>query len=111
MPSARPACDVKGIMNTVLTTRKEAEGIAAQLTAIGLTVTEIYIPQFTNGPFPTPQDGDKKFYHFRFLNGASGFNAGQIRWTMLCCPGRWPIMITEEVAREAGKPRMPWESE
>lgn len=56
----------------------------------------IYIPAYI-GPFATPEQGDKKFYHFRFRNGASGFNAGLVKRTMEYAPTRWPIMIATEV--------------
>jgi hypothetical protein len=55
----------------------------------------IYIPDY--GYFATPSQGDKKFYHFRFRNGANGFNAGLVKRTMEYAPTRWPIMIATEV--------------
>jgi hypothetical protein len=62
----------------------------------------IYVPAYFAGPFPTPQAGDAKFYHFRFRNGADGFNAGLIAETMRFAPSRWPLMIALEV-NAAGK--------
>lgn len=55
----------------------------------------IYIPQYAQ--FATPQQGDQKFYHLRFRNGAEGFNAGLVKATMTIFPTRWPIMIATEV--------------
>lgn len=57
----------------------------------------IYVPMYS-GPFATPQDGEREFYHFRFHNGADGFNAGLIKRTMEYSPTRWPLMIATEVA-------------
>jgi hypothetical protein len=57
----------------------------------------IYIPMY-NGPFATPKDGEREFYHFRFRNGADGFNAGLVKRTMEYSPTRWPLMIATEVA-------------
>lgn len=94
---------------TFLTTLDEAKAIATALGSIGGGVTEVYIPEYTTGPFPTPRDGERLFHHFRFQNGASGMNAGAVKWTMQSCPGRWPLMLAEEVEREANKPRWPWE--
>lgn len=59
----------------------------------------IYIPEY--GYFNTPSEGDKKFYHLRFKNGAEGFNAGLVANTMRLFPTRWPLMITEEVVNSA----------
>jgi hypothetical protein len=38
----------------------------------------IYVPKWEGGPtaFPVPQDGERKFLHFRLRNGASGLNVG-----------------------------------
>jgi hypothetical protein len=104
-------------------TLDEAKAVAAQLTDIGGGVlpynpnTEIdmyppgqnddpqrsgiYIPAYTTGPFATPQQGDSKFYHFRFENGAEGFNVGLIKATMAFSPTRWPLMLALEVNAEA----------
>jgi hypothetical protein len=105
------------------TTLEQAKALAAQLAEIGGGVlpynpnTEldsyppgqnddpkrsgIYIPVYVTGPFPTPGDGDRKFYHFRFANGAEGFNAGLVAGTMAFSPTRWPVMIAAEVNAEA----------
>lgn len=89
-------------------TLKEAKLIADQLTVanIGRGVppynanepdkSGIYIPEY-NGPFATPEDGERKFYHIRFRNGAEGFNAGLLAQTMRYAPTRWPLMIATEV--------------
>ncbi len=60
----------------------------------------IYIPSFA--PFDTPSQGDKKFYHFRFRNGAEGVNAALVKATMMMCPTRWPFMIAIDV--QTGRP-------
>lgn len=100
-------------------TLDQAKAVAAQLADIGggvmpyndKTVVEmnppgmdndpnrsgIYIPAYPTGPFPTPQDGDRKFYHLRFENGAEGFNAGLVKATMAQFPTRWPLMLALEV--------------
>lgn len=81
-----------------LATLDEAKAIAAKLANIGGGIKDIYIPEYT-GPFATPQIGDSKFYHFRFYNGAEGFNAGLVRSFMNAYPTSWPNMIATEVAR------------
>jgi hypothetical protein len=104
-------------------TLAQAQAIAAQLADIGGGVlpynpaTEIelnppgqdtdpnksgiYIPAYVCGPYPTPcGPGDAKFYHFRFQNGAEGFNAGLIAGTMAFSPSRWPVMLSLEVNAE-----------
>jgi len=55
----------------------------------------IYIPVYCGTP--TPQQGDRKFYHLRFRNGADGFNAGLVKATMTIFPTRWPVMVGTEV--------------
>lgn len=55
----------------------------------------IYIPEY--GRFGTPEDGDRKFYHFRFNSGVDGFNVGLIKGSMLIFPTRWPLMLAQEV--------------
>ena len=94
-------------MTTQFTTLDEAKAVAKQLSAIGggvppydandPEVSGIYIPEYSVGPFPTPQDGDRRFYHVRFRNGADGFNAGLMKATMEIFPTRWPVMISSEV--------------
>lgn len=79
-----------------LATLDEAKAIAAKLSGIGGGVADVYIPQYY-GPFATPENGTAKFYHFRFHNGADGFNAGLVRTTMQYFPTRWPLMIATEV--------------
>ncbi len=97
-------------MNTQYTTLDEAKDIAKKLDDIGGGVlpyiapeddpdgnSGIYIPEYSQGPFRTPSDADRKFYHFRFRNGAEGLNAGLIRGTMRFSPARWKDMVTLEV--------------
>jgi hypothetical protein len=60
----------------------------------------IYIVEF-QGPYATPQDGDRKFYHFRFANGAAGINAGLVRRMMQFSPTRWPLMMANDVNQAA----------
>ncbi len=79
-----------------LATMEEAKDIAAKLSAIGGGVAEIYIPDYL-GPYAPPEDGAAKFYHFKFRNGADGFNVGLVRTVMLYFPSRWPLMIATEV--------------
>lgn len=110
-------------MTTQYVTLDEAKKIAKQIGEIGggvlpynpETVDEyaaplqdddpnrsgIYIPSYIGGPFATPSNGDAKFFHFRFVNGAEGFNAGLIKATMAYSPTRWPLMLALEV--EAAK--------
>lgn len=83
-------------MNNQLATVQEAAEIANQLGAIGGGVIDTYIPQY-EGPFQPPAEGDAKFLHFRFLNGADGFNVGLIRAFMQYSPLRWPLMVGAEV--------------
>jgi hypothetical protein len=80
-----------------LATAEEAKEIAKRLGSIGGGVAETYIPEY-GGPYSPPQDGNAKFYHFRFRNGADGFNVGLIRTTMQYFPTRWPVMISTEVS-------------
>ena len=86
-----------------LATIDEAKQIAKELGTIGGGVAAIEIPQYF-GPFAAPEDGDKKFYHFRFQNGADGFNVGLVRCTMQIFPSRWPLMVATEVNAAAKKP-------
>jgi hypothetical protein len=74
----------------------EAKAIAAKLGVIGGGVADTYIPEYL-GPYSTPENGPAKFYHFRFHNGAAGFNVGLIRTTMMYYPSSWPLMIATEV--------------
>ncbi|MGH7836339.1 MAG: hypothetical protein ACREQC_00785 [Candidatus Binataceae bacterium] len=86
-------------------TLSEAKAIAQQLNSIGGgvrpfadddSVSGIYIPDYF-GPYPTPSIGDSKFYHFRFNNGAEGFNVGLIRLFMQVFPTSWSGMISAQV--------------
>jgi hypothetical protein len=79
-----------------LATLDEAKQIAAKLGAIGGGVSDTYIPDYF-GPYAAPENGGSKFYHFRFHNGAEGFNVGLVRTTMQYFPSRWPLMIATEV--------------
>jgi hypothetical protein len=83
-------------MYNQLATREEAQQIAQALGSIGGGVVETYIPEY-GGPFLVPENGAAKFYHFRFANGAEGFNVGLIRAFMQYSPMRWPTMIATEV--------------
>jgi hypothetical protein len=92
-------------MNSQLVTLKEAEEIASQLTGIGGGVlpfnddpekSGIYIPPY-GGPYTAPEDGEKKFYHFRFRNGAEGFNAGLVKALQRQFRASWPLMLAGEV--------------
>ena len=79
-----------------LSTLAEAKAIALQLGSAGNGVKDIYIPEY-EGPWAVPEIGDSKFYHFRFNNGAEGFNAGLIRTLMKQCPTSWLIMVITEI--------------
>lgn len=83
-----------------LATIDEAKAIAAKLGVIGGGVTDTYIPEYL-GPYAAPENGTAKFYHFRFKNGADGFNVGLVRTTMQIFPSRWPLMISTEVEASA----------
>ena len=104
-------------MTSQFVTLEDAKAIAAQLGDIGggvlpynanteletappfqdddPTRSGIYIPVYCQ--VATPQQGDHKFYHFRFRNGAEGFNAGLIKAEMQIFPTRWPMMVATEV--------------
>lgn len=79
-----------------LATIEEAKAIALQLGPAGNGVKDIYIPEY-GGPYTVPENGNSKFYHFRFNNGADGFNAGLIRTLMRQCPTTWLNMVTTEI--------------
>ena len=83
-------------MYNQLATYQEAQEIAKQLVSIGGGVAATYIPEY-EGPFSPPENGPSKFLHFRFANGAEGFNVGLIRAFMQYSPTRWPSMIGAEV--------------
>jgi hypothetical protein len=89
-------------MYNQLATYQEAQEIAKQLGTIGGGVVDTYIPEY-GGPFTAPENGPAKFLHFRFANGAEGFNVGLIRAFMQYSPLRWPTMIGTEV--EAARKR------
>jgi hypothetical protein len=78
-----------------LSTLEEAKAIAAKVGAIGGGVDDIYVPEV--GPFALSANGPAKFHHFRFKNGAEGFNVGLIRMFMQLFPSRWPLMLATEV--------------
>lgn len=86
-------------MYNQLATPEEAAEIAKALGGIGGGVTDTYVPEY-GGPFVPPENGTAKFLHFRFANGAEGFNVGLIRAFMQYSPLRWPVMISTEVERE-----------
>ena len=66
------------------------------------TVSGIYTPDYF-GPYGTPSIGDSMFYHFRFNNGAEGFNVGLIRLYMQVFPATWLSMITPQVNAAAAQ--------
>lgn len=82
-----------------LTTMDEAKTIASELWFAGGGVKDIYIPEYL-GPYSSPENGLAKFYHFRFHNGAEGFNAGLIREFRKMFKFTWPQIIMDEVNRE-----------
>ena len=83
-----------------LATLPEAQDIARDLVNIGGGVVDIYIPEYL-GPYRPPEIGDAKFYHFKFANGADGFNAGLIRTMRRMFPTSWPSNVALEVERSA----------
>ena len=83
-------------MYNQLATYQEAKDIATQLGSVGGGVVDTYVPEY-EGPFAPPENGLSKFLHFRFANGADGFNVGLIRAFMQYSPLRWPSMIGAEV--------------
>ncbi|MBI2688696.1 MAG: hypothetical protein HYX27_20535 [Acidobacteria bacterium] len=84
-------------MNTnQLATLEEAVDIKKQLGLFGGGVSNVYVPEYQY--FAAPNDGDKKFYHFDFVNGAKGLNVGLIRETIKRNPFTWPAMIAADIA-------------
>jgi hypothetical protein len=83
-------------MYNQLATYEEAKKIANELGSIGGGVVDTYIPEY-GGPFTQPENGPAKFLHYRFANGAEGFNVGLIRAFMQNSPMSWPAMIGTEV--------------
>jgi len=79
-----------------LSTLDEAKAVALQLGSAGNGVKDIYIPEY-EGPWAPPELGSSKFYHFRFNNGAEGFNVGLIRTLMKQCPTSWLNMVSTEI--------------
>ena len=57
---------------------------------------DIFIPEYF-GPWAAPEIGNSKFYHYRFNNGAEGFNVGLIRTLMKQCPTSWLNMVSTEI--------------
>ena len=84
-------------------TLEEAKAIAAKLTSVGGGVADIYVAEMV-GPFSAATIGDARFYHFRFRNGADGFNVGLIRTMMQSNPSRWPLMLAAEVNSASSSP-------
>jgi hypothetical protein len=79
-----------------LATFEEAVSLSKEIPAsCGGGVTSIYIPKW-GGPFPIPEDGDKKFYHFGFANGMDGVNVGLVRESKQRNPN-WVEMLSLEV--------------
>lgn len=93
-------------MSNQFVTLEQAKKVAKELGAIGGGVppynqddsetSGIYVADYV-GPFATPEEGERKFFHIRFRNGADGFNAGLIKRTMEYSPTRWPLMLALEV--------------
>jgi hypothetical protein len=80
-----------------LSTMAETKAIAVQLGSAGGGVRDTYIPEYA-GPWAAPEIGDSKFYHYRFANGAEGYNVGLIRTLMKQCPSSWLNMVITEIA-------------
>lgn len=82
-------------------TQAELEFVAKKMAEIGYPVIESYIPQYQ--VFPTPEQGDNKFWHLAFKNKKDkevrGFNAGLILKFMRYSPLGWPEMIINEINR------------
>lgn len=87
-----------------LTTLEEARAIARDLAAMGGGVIDVYIPEYL-GPYRPPEIADAKFYHFKFANGAEGFNAGLIREMRKMFRTSWPSIVAMEVDRAAASLR------
>lgn len=79
-----------------LATEEEAKAIALQLAGVGNGVQEYYIPEY-DGPWAAPVMGNSKFFHYRFKNGAEGFNVGLIRTLQRQCPTSWLNMVATEI--------------
>ena len=79
-----------------LSTMDEAKAIALLLGSAGNGVKDVYIPEY-QGPWAAPELGDSKFYHFRFNDGAEGFNVGLIRALIKQCPTTWLNMVITEI--------------
>lgn len=79
-----------------LATEDEAKALALQLAGVGNGVKEWYIPEY-DGPWSAPEMGASKFYHYRFNNGAEGFNVGLVRTLKKQCPTSWLNMIATEI--------------
>ena len=99
-----------------LSTETECKQIADKLGYIGGGVEEWYVPRWIaffdsiNNWFhssPEIQSGPEaerqRHWHFRFKNGAEGFNVGLIRETIKNNPNSWPVMISSEVNSAARK--------
>lgn len=87
-----------------LTTLEEAREIARDLGSMGGGVIDVYIPEYL-GPYRPPEIGESRFYHFKFANGADGFNAGLVREMRKYFPTSWPSIVTLEVNRAAASRR------
>jgi hypothetical protein len=81
-----------------LSTLSEAIELAGILGAIGKGVKEIYVPVYGGG-FTPPQElsTGRKFYHFKFNNGAEGINVGLVRERLLKDPINGLAGITLDV--------------
>jgi hypothetical protein len=97
----------------VLVTLEEAKAIAKKLNAHGIgkgvrAVTSdnktsgIYTMEY-GGPFVPPENGDKKYYFFRFNNGADGICVALVKGIMAYSPVTWPTIIENDVSAMAHK--------
>lgn len=83
-----------------LSTLSEALELSELLCDIGKGVSEIYVPAY-GGPFAPPEESstNRKFYHFRFNNGAEGINVGLVRETLEKDPANGLSRIALDVAQ------------
>lgn len=86
---------------TQFATEKQANDLKAMLGTMGGGVTAIYVPDYQI--FPTPDAGDKKFYHMDFANGVKGLNVGLVLDTIKRNPFTWTGMIAATLAEKPRK--------
>lgn len=96
-----------------LATIEQARALVSTLAQYGMTVkpevadqaeSGIYVPLWSDFGGPIPADGDAKWYHFRFTNGAEGINVGLIQDRLKRypnSPGYVLRSLAEEVSRIA----------